>query len=72
MATITLSVPDDIRAKMKRHDKTNWSAIARDAVIAQIGELERKEKLRELLVKEENDMSWTIELGNKLKRMRPA
>ena len=70
MATITLSVSEDIRKKMKRLDQVNWSSIARKAVISEIKEIERKEKLRALLKKEEKDLDWTVELGCKMKQNR--
>jgi hypothetical protein len=72
MATITLSIPEDVRKKMKRFDQVNWSSIARKAVIAQIAEIERKEKLRALLKKEEKDLAWTIDLGSQMKKKRIA
>ncbi len=33
MANITLSIPDDLYREIKNHKETNWSDIARKAII---------------------------------------
>jgi hypothetical protein len=72
MATITLSIPDEIRKKMKQFDQVNWSFIARKAVISEINEIERKEALRAMLHKESKELKWTIDLGSQMKKDRIA
>ncbi|HEV8359352.1 MAG TPA: hypothetical protein VGR28_02745 [Candidatus Thermoplasmatota archaeon] len=32
MPNVTVSVPDDLREQMSRHDEVNWSAVIRKAV----------------------------------------
>jgi hypothetical protein len=43
MANMTLSIPDDIHAKMRKHSEVRWSEVARKAITERI---EREEKLR--------------------------
>ena len=39
MATVTFRIPDDLKAEMESHKEINWSAILRDHVEEQLGEL---------------------------------
>lgn len=32
MANVTISMPEDLREEMRRHDEVNWSAVMRKAV----------------------------------------
>lgn len=40
MANITVTVPDDLREEMRRHEEVNWSAVMRKAVQAHLRKLE--------------------------------
>ncbi len=45
MATISVSVPDDLRTKMLAHEEMNWSAIARKAFEERVSQIEFLKKL---------------------------
>jgi predicted CopG family antitoxin len=45
MANITLSVPEEMFEKMKRHTELKWSEIARQAFERKLKEIELMEKL---------------------------
>lgn len=40
MANITLSIPNDVYRKMKKHKEIKWSEIARKAIIEYVEQLE--------------------------------
>ncbi len=46
MATITLSIPEDIRKQMKQHDEVNWSAFIRKQIVRKTQEIEKIEELK--------------------------
>ena len=46
MATITLSVPDDLKKKMDELEIINWSSVARHAFVAQLEDFRQLEKLK--------------------------
>ena len=51
MGTITLSVPDELKARMDRTDFINWSSIARRAfaeMLEDVKELELNKKVKEI------------------------
>jgi len=68
MATVTVSVPEDLRKKMKKFNEVNWSAVSRRAYTERLEELEHREKLKKMLREEEKELAWTIDLGRKLKK----
>jgi len=45
MGTISVSVPDDLKARMSRLDEVNWSAVARKAFEEKIKQIEFLEKI---------------------------
>ncbi len=47
MATMTISVPDDLKARMDSLDTVNWSAVARHALIEEVQSVERFRLLSE-------------------------
>ena len=68
MATMTLSVPEDIKKQMKQFPQVNWSAIARKAVNQ---ELERQQRLSEIKRRlAQEDTEWAVKMGRKLKQGR--
>ncbi len=46
MANITLSIPDELREKMKKYKEIKWSEIVRKAIVNELKKLEEAE-LRE-------------------------
>ncbi|MDD3159496.1 MAG: hypothetical protein PHQ98_00835 [Candidatus ainarchaeum sp.] len=58
MATITLSVPDDLKIKMDKTDWVNWSSVARKAFASTLIDLQKLElmkKIEEISEINEND-----------------
>ena len=45
MGNITLSIPEDLHEKMKRHEEIKWSEVARKAIQKKIEDLEMLERL---------------------------
>lgn len=45
MASLTLSVPEELRQKMASFKYINWSEVARSAIISKLQVLERMDKL---------------------------
>ena len=59
MGTITLSVPDKLKARMDKTDWINWSSVARHAfigILKDVKELELKKKIREISEISEDDI----------------
>ena len=46
---MTLSIPDEIHAKMKSHKIIRWSEVAREAIVERLALLERANALAEEL-----------------------
>lgn len=68
MANITLSVPEEMLEKMKRHTELKWSDIARQAFEKKLKEIELMEKL---LSKSELTEEDAERIGHEIKaRMR--
>lgn len=70
MVSITLSMPEEVREKMKQFPEINWSAFIRKLVEERVRQLSLKQELLAKL-KEENESGftdWTIELGRKVKK----
>lgn len=42
MATVSVRVPDELKAKMEEHDDVNWSAVLRRYIEAEIDDLESR------------------------------
>lgn len=42
MPNITLSIPEDVYRRMKKHPEVRWSKIARDAIIEYLQKIEGK------------------------------
>ena len=43
MANITLSIPDEVREKMKKYKEIKWSEVVREAIIDKLKKLEEAE-----------------------------
>ncbi|MBN1941168.1 MAG: hypothetical protein JW772_03220 [Candidatus Diapherotrites archaeon] len=64
MATVTISVSDELKQKMTEFPELNWSAVARKAIVERIQLLEQMNKqLSKSRLSEED----TIALGRKVK-----
>ena len=70
MVSITLSVSEEIRKKMKEHDEVNWSGLVRKTIEKKIEQLSWKEKMLKQLDEEKEFTNWTVELGRKAKKGR--
>ncbi len=70
MVSITLSIPEEIRKKMKQYDEINWSALVRKIIEKKVQELSWKEEMLKQLKKEEEFTNWTVEMGRKMKAER--
>jgi len=64
LATITVSVPNELKDKMTLFPETNWSAVARKAIVERIKLLEEFDKQLSKSSFSEED---TIKLGRKVK-----
>jgi len=64
LSNITVSVPNEIKEKMGLFPETNWSAVARKAIIERINLLQKMDKLLSKSKLSEED---TIALGRKVK-----
>lgn len=78
MPNITLSIPEEIYEKMKRHPEVKWSEIARRAILEYLRKLEGEATTEELLKKlgaefeEELDKIDFEKMEKHYKRMRDA
>ena len=70
MVSITLSIPEDIRKKMRQYDEVNWSALVRKVIEKKVRELSWKEEMFKQLEGEEQFTNWTVEMGRKMKAER--
>ncbi|PJC44589.1 hypothetical protein CO038_03285 [Candidatus Pacearchaeota archaeon CG_4_9_14_0_2_um_filter_39_13] len=65
MANITLSVPDDVYRKMKKHREMRWSEVARAAIISQV---EKLEMMDQIAGKSKLNMKDIEEINEKIKK----
>ena len=70
MTSVTVSIPEDIRRKMKEFPEINWSGVVRKIIENKVNELSWKQKLLSQLKKEEKFTNWTVEIGKKMKENR--
>ncbi|MBI5148818.1 hypothetical protein HZA33_04005 [Candidatus Pacearchaeota archaeon] len=64
MTNITLSIPDELHAKMKRRNEMRWSSIIRNVLKERLENLERAEKLARKSKLTEKD---ALEIGEKIR-----
>jgi len=63
MVSITLSVPEETRKLMKRHEEMNWSGFVRRTIENKVKKLEEWEKLKKKFHDEEKEISnWSVKL----------
>ena len=65
MASMTLAIPADLRAKMKQFPEINWSEVARQAILQKTQQLGQLNRLLSRSTLTEQD---TIEIGRQIKR----
>ena len=65
MPNITLSIPDDIKNKMKDFPRINWSFIVKRAIALEIERQKMKKIFLEELEKEKEDMDWAVKVVRK-------
>jgi len=70
MASIMASLPDSLKAEIKRFSWVNWSEVAREAFIVKIKRLEALEKFEKLLDKSKFTEKDALELSRKVKEER--
>lgn len=64
MASVSVSVPDDMKRKLEKFDTVNWSAVARNAFANQLSKLELMDKLTSKSTATDKDIE---ELSEKIK-----
>jgi len=65
MANITLSIPDKLHKKIKKHPEIRWSEVARHAMTEYVEKLELMDKLTSESKLTDKD---AIEISKKIKR----
>jgi len=65
MTNLTLSIPDDLKAKMGRFPEINWSEVARQAIIEKTRLLEQMQHLLSHSKLTEQD---ALKIGREIKR----
>ncbi|MCR4335606.1 MAG: hypothetical protein NUV57_03665 [archaeon] len=65
MVSMTLSIEEDLRKRMKRHPHIKWSEVARTAIRQQLDDIEKTEKLASESMLNEKDVK---ELAGKVDR----
>jgi len=63
MATVSVSVPEDLRQKIVQHDEVNWSAVARRAFEEKIKQIEFMKTLANKSMLTEAD---AVRIGRKI------
>lgn len=66
MATITLSVPNELKAQMTKTDVINWSSVARKAFAEQLRYMEELNKVKEIVETAKFKTKESKELFNSL------
>lgn len=65
MVSLTLAVPEELKKKMDKFEQINWSAVARQAFIQQIRDMEFISKMQEKSTMTEED---AIKFGRELNK----
>ena len=64
MASVSVSVPEEMKEKLDRFDTVNWSAVARKAFESQLSKLELMDRLTSKSMATDKDIE---ELSDKIK-----
>ncbi|MBS3142514.1 hypothetical protein J4464_03960 [Candidatus Woesearchaeota archaeon] len=67
MVSITLSIPEDVRELMRKHDDVNWSGFVRKSIVEKVKQIERSEKLLTQLEGDKEFMDWAVGLQEKMR-----
>lgn len=70
MVSITLSVPEEVRALMKRFPEINWSGFVRSSIEEKARQLAWKQGMIKKLKGEEPFIDWSVSLGSAAKQGR--
>jgi predicted NUDIX family NTP pyrophosphohydrolase len=72
MVSITLSVPEGIRAEMKQFPEVNWSGFIRACIEAKAKQLAWKQTMLAKLKQEDNSgfTEWAVKLGKDARQDR--
>jgi len=62
MVSITVSVPEDTREKMKKFPEMNWSGFVRKSIEEKVKELKEFENLKKSLRNEQETADWAVKL----------
>ena len=65
MTNLTLSIPDDLKAKMIRFPEINWSEVARQAIVEKTRVLEQMQQVLSRSTLTEQD---ALKIGREIKR----
>lgn len=65
MASMTLAIPADLRAKMKQFPEINWSEVARQAILQKTRQFDQ---LNQILSKSTLTEQDALEIGRQIKR----
>ena len=65
MTNLTLSIPDDLKAKMSRFPEINWSEVARQAIMEKTRVLGQMQQLLSRSTLTEQD---ALKIGREIKR----
>ena len=65
MPRLTLAIPTDLKAKMKRFPEINWSEVARQAILEKTETLERMQRLLSKSTLTERE---ALEMGRQIKK----
>ncbi len=65
MVSITLSVPEEVRALMRKHSEINWSGLVRKIIEEKARELSVREEVLNQLKNEEGFNNWAVNLVRK-------
>jgi hypothetical protein len=65
MTTLTVSIPNDLKAQMSRFPEVNWSEVARQAILEKVRVLEQMQHLLSRSALTEQD---ALKIGREIKR----
>jgi len=68
MPNITLSIPEELHKKMKKHEDLKWSQIAREAFEKRMGDLDKLEWMNKILEDSKLTEKDAEEIGHKIKK----
>ena len=67
MVSITLSVPEEVKALMKRFPDINWSGFVRTSIEERARQLAWKQEMLKKLKEEGQFIDWSVSLGRTAK-----